>query len=150
MMKKRNSHRCRQISHWHTKRTQAIHKQINIIDLTLVLQDTCKCCDCWYDSPTSKSAHPPAIYNLHGEHDDRIQEWAIDECIVKVIKRAVVVEVVNKPIEKVAQYHNTLDSVKQEQKMHCGYFWVGRMPVVLFPQVPVDLSHFRSFFVVLR
>ena len=61
---------------------------------------------------------PPTIYNLHGEHDDRIQEWAINERIVKVIKRAVVVEVVNKPIEKIVQHHDTLNSVKQEQKMH--------------------------------
>jgi len=93
---------------------------------------------------------PPTIYNLHGEHDDRIQEWAINERIVKVIKRAVVVEVVNKPIEKIVQHHDTLNSVKQEQKMHCGCFWAGTMPVVLFLHVPVALSHFRSFFAVLR
>jgi len=37
-------------------------------------------------------------------------------------KRAEVVEVVNKPIESIIEHYDTLNGVKQEQKMHCGYF----------------------------
>jgi len=66
----------------------------------------------------SKFPHPPAVYSLHCEHDDSIEEWAVDDRIIEVAQRAVVVEMINKPIEKVVHHQHTLDGVKQEYEMY--------------------------------
>jgi len=76
-----------------------------------MLKETCKCRDSWYGSPSSKSPHPPAVYDLHREHYDSVEEWPVDECKVEVEKRGEVVEVVNKPIEKVVHHQHTLNGV---------------------------------------